>query len=168
MEIDEMPLEEKYERLLNQMTLVWAEAYDFNKKQGTTDKWINYMADVEKKLLPYTTGLGKIFFKFIKKIAPGKTFKETVNKVLYDQQKWHNYSNLELSWISDREAIWKVKNCPFLNKYEELIQKTGFEISPKNICENDIKLMSNVFKEYGVELKSKIEESGCQIRIKLK
>jgi len=40
MEIEKMPLEEKYERLLYQMTLVWAEAYDFNKKQGTTDKWI--------------------------------------------------------------------------------------------------------------------------------
>ena len=163
-----MPLEEKYERLLNQMTLVWAEAYDFNKKQGTTDEWLNYMANVEKKLLPYTTGLGKVFFKFMKKVAPGKTFKQAVGKVLYDQQKWHQYSNLELSWISDREAIWKVKDCPFLKKYEELIEKTGFDITPKYICENDIKFMLNVFKEYGVDLKSKLEENGCQIKIKLK
>ena len=163
-----MPLEEKYERLLNQMTLVWAEVYDFNKKQGTTDKWLDYMTNVEKKLLPYTTGLGKVFFKLMKKVAPGKTFKQAVSKVLYDQQKWHQYSNLELSWISDREAIWKVKDCPFLKKYEELIDKTGFDITPKYICENDIKFMLNVFKEYGVDLKSKIEENGCQIKIKLK
>ena len=163
-----MPLEEKYERLLNQMTLVWAEAYDFNKKQGTTDEWLNYMANVEKKLLPFTTGLGKVFFRFIKKVAPGKTFKQAVAKVLYDQQKWHQYSNLELSWISDREAIWKVKDCPFIKRYEDLIKKAGFDITPKFICENDMKFMSKVFKEYGVDLTYKIEENGCQTRIKLK
>ena len=168
MEIEKMPLEEKYERLLNQMTLVWAEAYDFNKKQGTTDEWLDYMTNMEKKLLPYTTGLGKVFFKFMKKVAPGKTFKQAVYKVLYDQQKWHRYSSLELSWISDREAIWKVKDCPFIKKYEELIKKTGFDITPKYICENDMKFMSKVFKEYGVDLTYKIEENGCQTRIKLK
>ena len=36
LEIKEMPLEEKYERLLNQINWLWTEAYDFNKKQGTT------------------------------------------------------------------------------------------------------------------------------------
>ena len=163
-----MPLEEKYERLLDQMLLVWAASYTFNKEQGTMDKWLDYLAKAQKKVLPYTTGLGKALFKFMKKIAPGKTFNQVVNEAVYDEQKWLPLSSLELSWVSDREAVLKVKNCPLIRKYEELFKKTGLDITPKYVCENDLKFMPKVFRGYGVDPTTKIEENGCQITIRLK
>jgi hypothetical protein len=168
LEIKEMPLEEKYERLLNQMIMVWAAGYAWHKKNGTIDEWTDFLAKAQEKTLPLSTGLGKAFFESAKTVTPGRTFKQVVNEAVYDQQKWLPLSCLEVSYISDREAIFKVKNCPFIKAYSELSKKTGLDITPKYVCENDLKFMPKVFKEFGVDLTSKIEENGCQITVKLK
>jgi hypothetical protein len=166
--IKEMPLEEKYERLSNQMIMVWAAVYAWHKKNGTIDEWTDFLAKAQAKTLPLSTGLGKAFFELAKTVTPGRTFKQVVNEALYDQQKWLPFSSLEVSYISDREAVFKVKNCPLIKAYSELSKKTGLDITPKYICENDLKFMPKVFKEFGVDLTSKIEENGCQTTIKLK
>jgi hypothetical protein len=167
LEIKVMTIEEKYERLLNQINWLWAEAYDFNKKQGTTDQWLDYLVNAEKKMLPYSTGLSKGFLKFIKTIAPGKTFKESISKFVYDQQKWHSHSNLELVWISDQEAIYRVNDCPLIKKYQQIIKKIGADITPKYICEHDMIFMKNLAKEFGISLTPELMEKGCQVRARL-
>jgi len=163
-----MPLEEKYERLFNQMLMVWAAGYAWHKKNGTIDEWLDFLAKVQEKTLPISTGLGKAFFGLAKAVAPGRTFKQVVNEAVYDQQKWLPFSCLEVSYISDREAILRVKNCPLIKEYSELSKKTGLDVTPKYICENDAKFGPKVFKEFPVELTGKIEENGCQTTIKLK
>ena len=168
MEIKEMPLEEKFERLLNQMLVVWASGYAWHKENGTMDEWLDFLAKVQKKTLPLSTGLGKAFFKLAKTVSPGRTFKQVVNEAVYDEQKWLPFSSLEVSYVSDREAILKIKNCPLIKAYAELLKKTGLNITPKYICENDLKFIPKAFKEFGVDLTSTIEENGCQTTIKLK
>jgi len=166
--IKEMPLEEKYERLLNQMLIVWAAAYAWHKKNGTIDEWTDFLAKVQEKTLPLSTGLGQALFKLAATVTPGRIFKQLVNEAVYDEQKWLPFSCLEVSYISDREAIFKVKNCPLPKAYLELSKKTGLDITPKYICENDLRFIPKVFKMFGADLTSKIEENGCQTTIRLK
>jgi hypothetical protein len=163
-----MSLGEKYERLLDQMQLVWDTSYAWHKEHGTMDEWLDYMAKAQKKMLPLSTGLGKAFFEFAKKVTPGRTFKQIINESVYDQQKWMPFSSLEASWVSDREAVLRIKNCPMIRKSEELLKKAGLNITAKYICENDQKLMRKVFEEFGVDLIGNIEENGCQFTAKLK
>ena len=158
LEIKKMPLEERFERLSNQMLLVWASIYAWHKEHGTMDKWLDYLAMVQKSLLLAQASEQESI----------PTFKEMVTEAVYDQQKWLPFSSLEVSWVSDDEAVMKIKNCPLIEEYGELLMKAGLSITPKYICENDLKFMPKVFKEFGVDLTSTIEENGCQTTIKLK
>ena len=168
MEIKEMSLEEKYERLLNEMQLTWVTCYAFHKEHGTMDKWLDYYANVQKNMLPFSTGLGKAFFKLVKTLAPGKTLKKMVNEAVYDQQKWLPFSNIELSWVSDHEAVIRMRNCPLIKVNEEIAKKAGLDIDPKFVCENDTKIFPKVFKEFGIDLTHEVEENGFRITVKLK
>jgi len=168
LEIKEMPLEEKYERLQDEMQLTWVTCYAFHKEHGTMDKWLDYYVKVQKNMLPFATGLGKAFFKFVKTLAPGRTFKRVVKQAVYNQQKWLPLSNIELSWVSDREAVIRMRNCPLIRRNEELAKKAGLDIDAKFVCENDTKVFPKVFKEFGIDLTHDVEENGCRITVKLK
>ena len=77
-------------------------------------------------------------------------------------------SNIELSWVSDREVVLSVKNCPILQRARDLVRKTGVRIDPIELCETESKINKELTKEFGVDLTWKHRENGCTWTAKLK
>ena len=165
MEIREMPLEEKYDKLLDDYLLAIATGYALHKELGVVDKSIDWSVKVQKKMLPSVLGIA---FKVLKTVAPGKAFRQVTDQYVYTIQRFIPLSNIELTMISDREATVRIKNCPVLRRQRDLVKKTGLDLDPRFICEMDAKINPEVAKEFGVDLTSELEENGCITTAKLR
>lgn len=159
-----MSIEDRYRILLNETQLIWLTNYEFNKKQGTLDKWLENYIKVQKRMMRGYLGLGKL----LKKLAPGRTFKQITEQVIYILQRYMHISHIELTWISNREATLEIKNCPLLKRYKELIKKANFDLDPKFVCDNDLKIYPVIAKELGIDLTYEIQENGCRLVGKLR
>jgi len=160
-----MPLEEKHDKLLDQYMLSELMSYALHKELGTMDKRNDMMLKVWKKMLPSLMGIA---LKMMKTIAPVTTFKKIVDGFVSFGQVTIPLSNIELTWVSDREAVIRFKNCPFLVRGKELAKKAGLDIDPKEICKNDQTYMPRMFEEWGIDVTMELEENGCRATAKLK
>ena len=165
MSVKEMPLEEKYDKLLDQYVLSEAMNYVLHKELGTMDKRNDMMLKVWKKMLPRMTGVA---LSVMKTITPGRTFKNIVNGFVNFSQVMVPLSHIEVTWVSDREAAIRTRDCVELMKMRDMAKKAGLDLDPKEICENDSKIMPKMLEEFGIEAKFELEENGCRIRAKLK
>jgi len=163
LEIKEMPLEEKYEMLFDRYALAVATSYALHKELGVVDKSHAFSVEVMKKKLQ-----SLIAYKVAKAITPGKAFKKATDQWLYAIQALNPLSNIEVTWVSDREEVFRVKNCRMLEKVRDMVKKAGLDIDPKFVCENDRKLSIEVLKELGIDLAMELEENGCRGTAKLK
>jgi len=163
--IKEMPLEERHDKLMDQYMLTELMSYALHKELGTMDKRNDLMLKVWKKMLPGYMGIA---LKVMKTVAPSTTFKKLVNGFVSFGQVTMPLSNIESTWVSDREAVIRFKNCPFLSRGKELAKKAGLDIDPKEICKNDSKVMPKMFEEFGIEVTMELEETGCRATAKLK
>ena len=164
LEIKEMPLEQKYDTILDMYILETAISYAFHKEQGTVDKWLDYTLEA------YRGYMGPMF-KMMKTLAPGKTFKQAANQLMYMQQIMQPLSEIEVSWVSDREAVMRFKNCEILRRSRELVKKAGLDIDPRFFCEIDAYRHAHPrhpLKELGIDLTCELEENGCEWTFKLK
>ena len=162
---NEMPLEERHDKLMDQYMLTELMSYALHKELGTMDKRNDLMLKVWKKMLPGYMGIA---LKVMKTVAPSTTFKKLVNGFVSFGQVTMPLSNIESTWVSDREAVIRFKNCPFLSRGKELAKKAGLDIDPKEICKNDSKVMPKMFEEFGIEVTMELEETGCRATAKLK
>jgi len=165
LEIKEMLPEEKFDRLLDDYLLSIITAYALHKELGVVDKCLDLSIKVNKKMLPRF--LGPVF-KLMNVLSPGRTFKQVINQSMYIFQEIEPLSNLELSWVSDREAVLRVKNCKRLRRTRELVNKTGLNIDPKELCEIECQTLKGLSKEFGMDVTWELEENGCRITGKLK
>ena len=165
MAIKEMPLEERHDKLMDQYMLTELMSYALNKELGTMDKRNAMMLKVYKKMLPGYMGIA---LKVMKTVAPSTTFKKLVNALVSLGQVTIPLSDIESTWVSDREAVVRFKNCPFRTRGKELAKKAGLNIDPKEICKNDAKTMPKMFEEFGIDVAMEIEETGCRFTAKLK
>ena len=165
MVIKEMPLEEKYDKLLDSYILGWIGNYSLYKELGAVNKNINFNVETQKKLLPSIWGPS---FKLLKALTPGRVFKQIVEQYVYTMQRTLPLSNIGLSWVSDREAVVNIKNCPNLKKARELVKKTGVKVDPRELCEMESKINKELTKEFGVDVAWKHSENGCTWTAKLK
>jgi len=163
--IKEMPVEEKHDKLLDQYILSELRNYALHKELGTIDKRNAMMLKVWKKMLPSVMGVA---LKVMKTIAPSKTFKKMMDGFVSFAQVMVPLSNIEVTWVSDREAVMRTKNCPQLVRGRELAKKAGLDIDPKEICRNDSKTMPEMFEQFGIDVTMELEENGCVVRAKLK
>jgi hypothetical protein len=161
----EMPVEEKHDKLLDQYILSQLMNFALQKEMGTLDKRNAMMLKVYKKMLPSLLG---VTLKVMKTVAPSKTFKKMVDGFVSLSQIMVPLSNIEVTWVSDREAVMRTKNCPQLLRGKELAKKAGLDIDPKEICRNDSKTMPGMLEQFGMVATMELEENGCVIRAKLK
>ena len=161
----EMPVEEKYDKLLDQYILGNLMNFALQKEMGTLDKRNAMMLKVYKKMLPSFLGVA---LKVMKTVAPSKTFKKMVDGFVSLSQIMVPLSNIEVTWVSDREAVMRTRNCPQLLRGRELAKKAGLDIDPKEICRNDSKTMPGMLEQFGIVATMELEENGCVIRAKLK
>jgi hypothetical protein len=170
LEIKEMSLEEKYDKLYDQYVLTDVMAWAFVKEMGLTDKYLDYVMKVFKKMIPYPSIMGSAF-KFIKKLAPGRVFKMFVEGALKDGQVTEPLSNTELVSLSDREAVIRTKNSVMLKKYRDIMKKAGLKVDLKEYFELFSKAGKQMFKEFGLDGHidtSHIEEDKTTMILKLK
>ena len=106
MAIKEMPLEEKYDRLLDAYYLNIATLYALHKELGVGDKCIDWSVKVQKKMVPSVWGAA---FKLLKTISPGKAFSQVVDQYVYMMQTTQPLSSIELTKVSDREVTVRIK-----------------------------------------------------------
>ena len=165
MEIKEMPIEERYDMLLNDYLTDAAIDYAVLKELGGVDKQLDLFVKVNKKMLP--SFLGPVF-KLLKVIAPGTTFKQLSDTWFYKAQTWHPLSTLEVTQVSDRELTGAVKNCVLLKRTRDIVKKAGLDIDPKFTCERDAKYFPQLFNEFGIDMTWNLEENGCNFTAKLK
>lgn len=165
MEIKEMPIEEKYDKLLDQYLLNEAKNYALHKELGVISKSTDFNVKVQKKMLPSYLGTA---FKLFRTISASRAFKSVVNQLMYTFQSTQPLSNMELTWISDREAVIRTKNCTNIKKMRDLVKKAGLDINPRFMCGIDTKTITELAKEFGVDTHMKLEENGCKMTMKLK
>jgi len=168
LEIKEMSLEEKYDKLYDQYIMTDVIASAFVIEMGLTDKYMDYSMKVFKKMMPSIMGSA---FKFIKMLAPGRAFKMFVEGALKDGQVTEPLSNTEIISLSDREAVIKTKNSLMLKKYRDIIKKTGLKLDLKEYLELTMEAFKEMFKEFGFDMSadlSHIEEDEMTTTIKLK
>lgn len=80
-------------------------------------------------------------------------------------------SDIELSWVSDREVVMRVKNCEGLKKAREIVKKAGLDIDPKELCEIEECMHTHprhISREFGMDLNCELEENGCKWTMKMK
>ena len=165
MEVKEMPLEEKYDKLIDSYLMTYATSYALFKELGVEDKFLDLFVDVYKKMLP--SFLGPVF-KVLKAIAPGRAFRQVTDQYVYATQSMVPLSNIELTRVSDRESTVRIKDCPVLKRMKDLVKKAGLDIDPRFMCEIDVKVMPEVVKEFGIDMTMELEETGCITTAKLK
>ena len=107
-------------------------------------------------------------FSVSARVAPSKTFKKMVDGFVSLRQTMVPLSNIEVTWVSDREALVRTKNCPQLIRGRELAKKAGLDIDPKELCRNDSKTMPKMLDAFGMDATMDLEENGCVVRAKLK
>ena len=165
MDIKEMAIEERYDKLLDDYLLDTATNYVVFKELGGVDKNLDLSVKMQKKMLPSI--LGGPVFTLLKVLAPGRTFKQLSNTWIYNAQTWHPLSTIEATSVSDRELTGGIKNCVLLKKMRDIVKKTGLDIDPKFLCEKDAKYFPALFKEFGIDVTWNLEENGCRFTAKL-
>ncbi len=158
MKIKEMPLEEKYEQLLDGYFLDTIGTLALVKELGAVDKGLDLSVKASAKMLPTRVGMA---FNYLKALAPGTAFNQLIEKWVYSLQRTIPLQNIDLNKVSDREATYAINNCPILTRMRSLVKKTGLELEPKFYCEIESKIIQGVANEFRVTLVTKLTENGC-------
>ena len=82
LEIKEVPIDERYDRLLDDYLLDAATDYAVLKELGGVDKQLDLSVKMQKKMLPKI--LGSPVFKRLKILTPSSTFKQFSTTWLYN------------------------------------------------------------------------------------
>jgi hypothetical protein len=161
----EMPLEEKYNKLLDAYWLNVIGSYAHLKELGAVDKGVESSVKVNMKMFPSRVGIA---FDLLKVIAPGTAFKHLVDNYVYSLQSILSPQDIEVDKVSDHEAVYRITNCPTLKRVKSLIDKTGLDVDPKAICEIESRITQGVANEFEVNLVTELKENGCIKTAKLR
>ena len=164
LEVEEMSMEEKYDKLYDNYVLTDAIALAFIKEMGLIEKFMAHQMKVYKKSIPSMMGP---VFKLIKMLAPGRTFKMFVKENLKELQVFEPQSSVELVSLSDREAVIKQKNSVLVKKYRDMIKKTGLELDIKEMFEITNQSWKEMLKDFGFEYDEQIEGDTMTTTVKL-
>lgn len=161
--VKEMPLEERYVALLDSYILEAAASYAFHKEQGTLNKWLDYT------VTSFRGHMGPMVEK-MKTLTPGEPFKQAINLLTNMQQAMQPLSEIEVSWVSDSEAVMRFKNCEILRRSRELVKKACLNIDPQFFCKMDWYRHSHPnhpLQEIGIDTTCELEENGCKWTFRL-
>ena len=163
--IKEMPLEEKYDKLLDSWIVNVLGSYVLIKELGAADKGMDLSVKVSKTMFPRRIGIA---FDLLKTITPGTAFNQLVEKYAYSLQETLSLQDFELNKVSDREATIRINNCPVLKRVRNLVEKTGLDIEPTIFCELESKINQGVAEKFGVNMVTELKENGCMTIAKLR
>lgn len=105
--------------------------------------------------------LGPVF-RLLKALSPGRTLRQVTNQAAYAFQEMLPLSNIELSWVSDRQAVMTISNCERLRRTRELVKKAGLDVDPKELCHQEYQTLREIGKEFGLGVTWELTENGCR------
>ncbi len=158
-----MLLEEKYDRLVDMFSMIYATSFATVKQLGAEDKFLDLFVKSYKKMLPGYLGTA---FKMLRTLSPGRAFRQVMDQMTYNEQMMIPLSCIEYT-RGDREATVRIKNCPHLKKMEDMMKKLDLDIGPREMCEFDERVLPEMGKEFGVDLTMELLGDGCSLTAKL-
>jgi hypothetical protein len=167
LEIEDLSLEEKYDKLYDSLILTDVMVMTFVEEKGLTDQYMDYQMKVMKKMMPSLMGSA---FKFLKALAPGRAFRMTIEGIVKDILITEPLSSIEIVSLSDREAEIKTTNSVQLKKYRDILKKTGLKLDLKEYWEIMNEAVKGMAKDFGADMtidSSQIEEDTYIFIIKL-
>jgi len=160
-----MPLEEKYEKMLDYYTQHMATTLSLVSELGLKDAYVDLSTNIEKKMLPGFIGMTA--FKMLRTIAPGRAFNQVSEQFAHQMQRTHEFSNIKLEKVSDREVNIRLTNCPFIKRMRNIIDKADLDITPRLMCEIESEIIPKISREFGTDLTINLVENGCVFNAKL-
>ena len=158
MEFQDLSIEKRYNELLDQFLLNAAISHALHRELGAVDKYDKLWVDVQKKMVPSYLGIG---LKILKTFSPSRMFRLIVNQVVELLQSYMPLSDIEVSFVSGREAEVIVRNCQKRRRMIELVKKAKLDLNPMSICAMDARTLPEVLKEFGIDAKVRFQKNGC-------
>lgn len=131
-DIKEMPIEEKWDRLHDFFTMDHAISYKAHKRLGTVQEWVDDTVEAYRYMGPRFLGP---MARFVGRLAPNKSLKEAIKRVLYNDQMMHGPGEYEVSEPKDGEITVRFKNCLRLKKQREIVKTANLGFDGREICE---------------------------------
>ena len=161
----DLSIENRYNGLLDQFLLNTAINHALQKELGAVDRYDELWVDVQKRMLPSYLGIG---LKVLKTFSPSRVFKLIVDQVVELLQLFVPLSDVEVSFVSDREAEITVNNCQKRRRTIELVRKAKLDLNPMSVCAVDARTLPKVLEEFGLDVKVRHTRNGCIGTYKLK
>ncbi len=160
-----MPLEEKYEKLLDKYLLIRASSLALHKEQGSVNKYIESLTRTQKNMVPSFPAAA---YKLLKTVARGAAFKKFMDQQIYEMQVDMPLSNIEVNRVSNGEVTYRIKDCPHLKRKTELIKKARLNVDAREMCEIEPVVMRGMAEDFDIDVAWRPEENGCFWTVKLK
>lgn len=162
--LKEIPIEERYDRLLDAMALSTMISYALAQEVGAVDKLNDLNVLAMKKMMPSYLSLG---LKVMRMLAPGKTFEKVLENFGAYGQTYHSVSDIDATQVSDREVVVNI-NCKMFKRMRDTVQKIGLDIDPRIWCKAESYIYPNFMSEFGLDVTHEVTANGCQFTLKPK
>ena len=134
--IQDMAIEEKWDRLHDFFTLDHAISYQTHKRMGTVQEWVDDTVEAYGRMMGRFMGpLASLMSKAATKLTPNMVLKQSINAVLFSDQMMHGPGEYEVSEARDGEITVRFRNCLRLKKQREIVKQCGLAFDAREICE---------------------------------
>ena len=134
--LQEMSIEEKWDRLHDFFTMDHAISYQTHKRMGTVQEWVDDTVEAYGRMMGRFMGpLAGLMSKAAGRLTPNMVLKQAINSVLYSDQMMHGPGEYEVSEPKDGEITVRFKNCLRLKKQREIVKQCGLDFDAREVCE---------------------------------
>lgn len=134
--LDEMTVEEKWDRLHDFFTMDHAISYKTHKRMGTVQAWVDDTVEAYGKMMGRFMGpLATLMGKAAVRLSPNMVLRQAIYSVLYSDQMMHGAGEYEVSEVKEGMITVRFKNCLRLKKQREIARRCELGFDGREICE---------------------------------
>ena len=134
--IQDMSIEEKWDRLHDFFTMDHAISYQTHKRMGTVQEWVDDTVEAYGLMMGRFMGpLASLMGKAATRLTPNMVLKQSMNAVLTSDQMMHGPGEYEISEPQNGEITVRFRNCLRLTKQREVVKQCGLDFDVREICE---------------------------------
>lgn len=161
-DIEEMSIEEKWDRLHDFFTMDHAVAYKTHKRLGTVKEWVDDIVDAYELMGPRFIGDIPALIEELDTTDMHVIMDAVIKKVLFNDQMMHGPGEYEVSDAADGEITIRFKNCLRYKKQREIAKKAELGFDGREICEVEKLILSHPKQADRMAPTEVIwEENGC-------
>ena len=135
-DIQDMSIEEKWDRLHDFFTMDHAISYQTHKRMGTVQEWVDDTVEAYGRMMGRFMGpLASLMGKAATKLTPNLVLKQSINAVLFSDQMMHGPGEYEVSEAQGGQITVRFRNCLRLKKQREIVKQCGLDFNAREICE---------------------------------